>query len=115
MARACSWRAEPTRSRELTASTKEKSEFRMKRKEKTEMQRKDKDDDDDGEEDGFGLEVGWVWIDVRGEEGREIWDGFGVAKVKASHAPMNMKPRPPTARVKNPISFLVSLSSLRRF
>ena len=81
------------------------------------MQRKDKDDDEEEEEeeDGFGLEVDWVWIDLRGEEEREIWDGFGVAKVKASHAPMNMKPRPPTARVKNPISCLVSLSSLRRF
>lgn len=78
------------------------------------MQRKDKDDDDE-EEDGFGLEVDWVWVDVRGEEGREIWDGFGVAKVRASHAPMNMKPRPPTARVKNPISCLVSHCSLRRF
>jgi hypothetical protein len=49
-ARTCSWRAEPTLSRELSASTKETIEFKMNNKEKTEMEMKVRD-----EEDGFFL------------------------------------------------------------
>jgi len=50
IASTCSWRAEPTLSLELRASTKETIEFKISNKEKTEMEMKVKH-----EEDGFFL------------------------------------------------------------